>query len=47
MAELQRLLEPIVVSPGSSPVSVAGETLVIREWTDSSPSYLHIHHADD
>jgi hypothetical protein len=21
--------------------------LVIREWTDSGPSYLHIHHSDD
>jgi hypothetical protein len=26
---------------------VAGESLVIRESTDSGPSYLHIHHLDD
>jgi hypothetical protein len=37
------LLEPTIASPGFGPVSAAGETLVIREWSDSGPSYLHIH----
>jgi hypothetical protein len=41
------LLEPTLVTPGFGPVSAAGDTLVIREWTDSGPSYLHIHHSDD
>lgn len=47
MAEAQRRLKPIMAGPGLPPISAAGETLVIREWTDSGPSYLHIHHADD
>ncbi len=41
------LLEPTIVGPGFGPASVAGDTLVIREWSDSGPSYLHIHHSDD
>jgi hypothetical protein len=41
------LLEPTIAGPGFGPASAAGDTLVIREWTDSGPSYLHIHHRDD
>jgi hypothetical protein len=41
------LLEPTIATSGFGPVSAAGDTLVIREWTDSGPSYLHIHHSDD
>ena len=41
------LLEPTIATPRFGPVSAAGNTLVIREWTDSGPSYLHIHHSDD
>jgi hypothetical protein len=41
------LLEPTIAAPGFGPASAAGDTLVIREWTDSGPSYLHIHHSDD
>jgi hypothetical protein len=41
------LLKPTIASPGFGQVSAAGETLVIREWNDSGPSYLHIHHCDD
>jgi len=26
---------------------VSGSTLVVHEWTDSGPSYLHIHKSDD
>jgi len=40
-------LEPTIARPGFGPVSAVGDTLVIREWTDSGPSYLHIHHCDD
>jgi mannose-6-phosphate isomerase-like protein (cupin superfamily) len=47
MAVSQALLEPTIAGPGLRPASAAGDTLVIREWTDSGPSYLHIHHSDD
>ncbi len=47
MAVSQRLLEPIIAGPGQPPISAVGENLVVREWTDSGPSYLHIHHSDD
>jgi hypothetical protein len=47
MAVSRVLLEPTIAQPGLRPVSAAGDTLVIREWTDSGPSYLHIHHSDD
>jgi hypothetical protein len=41
------LREPTIAGPNFGPVSADGDTLVIREWTDSGPSYLHIHHRDD
>ena len=47
MAPSGKLLEATIVRPGWLPVSMAGESLVVREWTDSGPSYLHIHHSDD
>jgi quercetin dioxygenase-like cupin family protein len=47
MAVSRVLLEPTIAKPSVGPVSAAGETLVIREWTDSGPSYLHIHRSDD
>ena len=37
----------IVAGPGSAPLNAAGTSLVIREWTEPGPSYLHIHRADD
>jgi hypothetical protein len=39
--------EPTIARSGLRPVLAAGETLVVREWTDSGPSYLHIHRSDD
>jgi hypothetical protein len=47
MSLTQKHLEPIIAKPGFPPVAAAGETLVIREWSDSGPSYLHIHRSDD
>jgi hypothetical protein len=47
MAALRILLEPTIARPGFGPVLAAGYTLVIREWTDNEPSYLHIHRSDD
>jgi hypothetical protein len=41
------LRELTIAGPSFGPASAAGDTLVIREWTDSGPSYLHIHHRDD
>ena len=38
---------PIVAVPGSPPIAASGSTLVVHEWTDSGPSYLHIHKSDD
>jgi len=37
----------IVADPGSASLNAAGTSLVIREWTEPGPSYLHIHRADD
>ena len=47
MSLTQKHLEPIIAKPGFPPVAAAGETLVIREWSDFGPSYLHIHRSDD
>ncbi len=38
---------PIIAGPGSPAVSVAGTSLVIREWTASGPYYMHVHQSDD
>jgi Cupin domain len=40
-------VSPIIARPGSFPVSAAGTTLVVREWTGSGPYYLHVHRSDD
>src|SRR5918993_2055425 len=38
---------PIIAGPGCPAIAAAGRTLRVREWTDSGPSYLHIHRSDD
>ena len=38
---------PIIAGPGGPAITAAGTSLVVREWTDSGPSYLHIHRSDD
>ena len=38
---------PIIAGPGSPAISAVGTSLVVREWTDSGPSYMHIHRSDD
>ncbi|WP_159717821.1 cupin domain-containing protein [Geminicoccus flavidas] len=40
-------LEPIIAGPGGPVIAAAGTSLVVHEWTDSGPSYLHIHRSDD
>lgn len=37
----------IVAGPGSLPIAAVGSTLVVHEWTESGPSYLHVHQSDD
>jgi uncharacterized RmlC-like cupin family protein len=39
-------LAPIIARP-SSPISAVGTSLVVHEWTESGPSYLHVHWSDD
>jgi mannose-6-phosphate isomerase-like protein (cupin superfamily) len=36
-----------VATPGAEPIAAAGVNIVVREWTDSGPSWLHVHRADD
>jgi mannose-6-phosphate isomerase-like protein (cupin superfamily) len=38
---------PIVAGPGAPAISAIGSSLVVREWTESGPSYLHVHRSDD
>jgi uncharacterized RmlC-like cupin family protein len=40
-------LEPIIAGPDGPAIAAAGTSLVVHEWTDSGPSYLHIHRSDD
>src|SRR3954452_24899403 len=38
---------PVIAGPGDPAIAAAGTSLGGREWTDSGPSYLHIHRSDD
>jgi mannose-6-phosphate isomerase-like protein (cupin superfamily) len=37
---------PIIAGP-DTPISATGASLVVHEWTESGPSYLHVHRSDD
>jgi hypothetical protein len=39
--------EPIIAGPGSPAIAAVGTSLVVHEWTESGPSYLHVHRSDD
>lgn len=41
------VLGAIVSRPGDAPISAVGRTLVVREWAETGPSYLHVHREDD
>ncbi|CAO3459491.1 cupin domain-containing protein [Azospirillum largimobile] len=41
------LAAPIVAGPGSPPLAVLGTSLIIREWSEPGPRYLHVHRSDD
>lgn len=38
---------PVIAGLGSPGMSAIGTHLVVHEWTDSGPSYMHIHRSDD
>ena len=38
---------PIVADPASPAIRAVGASLVVHEWTESGPSYLHVHRSDD
>jgi len=38
---------PIVAGPGAPAIAAVGTSLVVHEWTESGPSYLHVHRSDD
>lgn len=37
----------IIAPPGSPPIAAVGSSLVVHEWTQPGPSWLHIHRLDD
>jgi hypothetical protein len=41
------LLAPTIAGLGLPGIDVAGTTLVVRQWCDSGPSYMHVHRLDD
>jgi mannose-6-phosphate isomerase-like protein (cupin superfamily) len=43
----ESLHRPIVAGSRAAPISAIGTSLVIHEWTESGPSYLHIHRSGD
>ena len=45
--ETPSLQGPIVAGPGAPAIAAVGASLVVREWTESGPSYLHVHQSDD
>lgn len=46
-APARGVVHPIIAKPGSPPISAAGTSLVVREWTMSGPAYMHVHQSDD
>lgn len=38
---------PTLALSGHSSISAVGSSLVIHEWTEPGPFYMHIHHTDD
>ncbi|MGH6896903.1 MAG: hypothetical protein ACREJ5_10200, partial [Geminicoccaceae bacterium] len=38
---------PIVAGPGAPAISAVGASLVVHEWSESGPTYLHVHRTDD
>jgi mannose-6-phosphate isomerase-like protein (cupin superfamily) len=46
-SSLGSALKPMITGPGSPAIAAVGTSLVVREWTGSGPSYLHVHRSDD
>ena len=38
---------PIIAGPGAPAIAAVGTSLVVHEWTESGPSWLHVHRSDD
>jgi mannose-6-phosphate isomerase-like protein (cupin superfamily) len=47
MAQGKNASQPIVAAPGAPAIAAVGTSLVVHEWTESGPSYLHVHRSDD
>ena len=45
--EIKLPKQPVVAGPGSPPMAAVGTTMVVHEWTDPGPAYMHIHRSDD
>jgi mannose-6-phosphate isomerase-like protein (cupin superfamily) len=43
----QQPARPIVARSGVGPISAAGRSFEIHEWSGSGPDYMHVHYADD
>ena len=41
------LKRPTVDGPGSPAISAVGTSLDVHEWTESGPSWVHVHRSDD
>ena len=39
--------DPTIAVPGAPAIAAGGGSLVVHEWTDSGPTYMHIHRSDD
>jgi len=38
---------PVIARPGGAPISAAGASMVVHEWTGGGPPWLHVHRSDD
>jgi mannose-6-phosphate isomerase-like protein (cupin superfamily) len=47
------MLQPIIVpekqarGEGQHPITAAGQSFALHEWSGSGPGYLHVHYSDD
>lgn len=38
---------PVVARTGDAPISAAGGSFVVHEWTGGGPPWMHVHRSDD
>jgi mannose-6-phosphate isomerase-like protein (cupin superfamily) len=46
-AEHEAPAGPIIAGPGAPAIAAVGTSLVVHEWSESGPSWLHVHRSDD